>query len=527
MKLKNYLWPLLVAISLVAGVLIGGYLSVFDKPLANPFQDKGRVKLNKLIDLIEQEYVDNVNTDSIIDLTVNNILAQLDPHSVYIAKSEMDDVQESMKGSFVGIGLNYYIFKDTLAVIKPVFDGPSFNAGLKSGDRILYADKLKLFGNNIKNDSIVSLLKGDSGSKVTLKVYRKKENKTLDIVVTRGEIPLKSVDVGLMLTNDIGYIKINRFAETTYTEFKVVLTELINKGAKELVIDLRENGGGYMEPAIEIADELLSKNTIVVKTINKQGKARVTKATEKGSFETGKLSILINENSASASEIIAGAIQDNDRGEIIGRRSYGKGLVQREMFLGDGSAIRLTTARYYTPSGRSIQKPYNDGIDEYTNELHSRFESGELYESDSIHLADSLQFKTKSGRVVYGGGGIVPDVFIPLKSKNGEDAIQLLMRTGLVSYFVFEQIDAERVQFENLSSDEIVKKIYNNPKYFNNLKKHLVDSGLLFNLDKHKKNILFYLVAEYINQLETDQEYYEWILREDPMLKTLLNKKAL
>jgi len=525
MKLKKFLWPTIVAISLVIGLFIGNYISHFNRPILNPFHDKGRIKLNKLIDLIEQEYVDNVNTDSIIDLTVNNLLAHLDPHSVYIAKSEMDHVQESMKGSFVGIGINAYPFKDTLTVIKPVFGGPSYLAGLKSGDRILFADKIQLFGNGIKNDSIINLLKGESGSKVKLKVFRKKENKIIDVVVTRGDIPLKSVDVSFLLSKKIGFIKINRFSETTYTEFKTALDDLINKGATELVIDLRENGGGYMDPAIQIANEFLANGNLIVKTINKQGKERITKATKKGSFENGKISILINENSASASEIIAGAIQDNDRGTIIGRRSYGKGLVQREMYLGDGSAVRLTTARYYTPSGRSIQKPYNDGIDEYSNELYHRFETGELYDRDSIHLADSLQFRTKAGRIVYGGGGIVPDVFIPIKNKNGEDAIQLLMRTSLVSYFIFEQIDAERNLFENLSTDELIKKINTNPKYYNDLKKYLVDSGLLFNLDRHKKNILFYLTAEYINQLKPDQDYYEWILKDDPMLKPVLIKK--
>ena len=524
MKLNKLVWPLFVAIALAIGILIGVYLSVLDKPLNNYFNDNGRSKLNKLIDLIEQEYVDNVNTDSIIDLTVNNILAQLDPHSVYIAKSEMDEVQQSMKGSFVGIGINYYNFKDTLTIIKPTVNGPSFNAGLKSGDRILYANKIKLFGNNTNNDSIINLLKGDAGSKVDLKVFRKKENKIFDVTVTRADIPLKSVDVGFMLDNKKGYIKINRFAETTYTEFKAKLDELIKEGATELIIDLRENGGGYMEPAIQIADEFLEKGNIIVKTINKQGNERITKATEKGSFENGKITILINENSASASEIIAGAIQDNDRGTIVGRRSYGKGLVQREMYLGDGSAVRLTTARYYTPSGRSIQKPYNDGIDEYTNDLHNRFENGELYERDSIHLPDSLQFKTKAGRIVYGGGGIVPDVFIPLKNNSGEEAIQLLMRTNLVSYFVFEQIDNDRVLFESLSNEELIKKINSEPKYFNNLKSHLTKEGLLFNLDKHKKNIMFYLTAEYINQLKNEDDYYHWISKEDQMLKTVLKK---
>lgn len=521
MKFRNFLWPLLLVFSLTIGVFIGGYFSFFNKPLGDSFQNKGRDKLNKLIDLIEKEYVDNVDTDSIIDLTVNNILAQLDPHSVYIAKSEMDEVQESMKGSFVGIGINSYNYKDTLTIIKPVFGGPSYKAGLKNGDRILYANDFKLFGNDIANDSIVSILKGDAGSKVTLKVYRKKENKIFSVVVTRGEIPLKSVDVGLMLKDKTGFIKINRFSETTYAEFKTALDELIKNGAKELIIDLRENGGGYMDQAVQIADEFLSDGDVIVKTINKQGKERITKATDKGSFEKGKLTILINENSASASEIIAGAIQDNDRGTIVGRRSYGKGLVQREMYLGDGSAVRLTTARYYTPSGRSIQKPYNDGIDEYSNELYSRFESGELYERDSIHLADSLQFKTKAGKIVYGGGGIVPDVFIPLKNKSGEDAIQLLMRTSLVSNFVFVQIDEDRNVFESLSTQDLVKKLNTDPKYFNNLKKHLTNEGLLFNLDKHKKSIMFYLTAEYINQLKSDQDFYDWILKEDQMLKVL------
>lgn len=521
MKLRKFLWLILLVISLAVGIFIGGYFPFLNQPLGNSFQDKGRDKLNKLIELIEKEYVDNVDTDSIIDLTVNNILAQLDPHSVYIAKSEMDEVQESMKGSFVGIGINSYNYKDTLTIIKPVFGGPSYKAGLKNGDRILYANDLKLYGNDIKNDSLISILKGDAGSKVSLKVFRKKENRIFSVDVIRGEIPLKSVDVGLMLKDKTGFIKINRFSETTYAEFKTALDELIKNGAKEMIIDLRENGGGYMDQAVQIADEFLSNGDIIVKTINKQGKERITKATDKGSFENGKLTVLINENSASASEIIAGAIQDNDRGTIVGRRSYGKGLVQREMYLGDGSAVRLTTARYYTPSGRSIQKPYNDGIDEYSNELYSRFESGELYERDSIHLADSLQFKTKAGKIVYGGGGIVPDVFVPLKNKSGEDAIQLLMRTSLVSNFVFVQIDEDRNVFESLSTQDLIKKLNTDPKYFNNLKKHLTNEGLLFNLDKHKKSIMFYLTSEYINQLKSDQDYYDWILKEDPMLKAL------
>jgi len=520
MNKKSYLWPLLTAGSLAAGIVLGGYFTKNGTPFSVK-EDYGRLKLNKLIDLIEQEYVDNVNTDSIIDMTVNNILSQLDPHSTYISKSEFDEVQNVMKGSFVGIGINYYVLNDTLAVVKPLPGGPSDKAGLKPGDRILYAEKVQLFNQGLSNDSIINLLKGNNGSKALLKVYRKSSNKIFDVQITRGEVPLKSVDVAIKIDNKTGYIKINRFAETTYTEFKAGLESLLKQGISELVLDLRENGGGYMEPAIQIADDFLKGNEVIVKTVNKKGNVKITKASNKGLFTNKKLYVLINENSASASEIIAGAIQDNDRGTIVGRRSYGKGLVQREMYLGDGSAVRLTTARYYTPSGRSIQKPYQDGLDEYNNDLSNRFKSGELYSKDSIHLADSLRFKTTGGRTVFGGGGIVPDVFVPLKNKHGEDAIQLLMKTSLVSYYVFEEIESERAALEALTPQQLSERIYKDPKYFNDLKKHLKSSGLTFNLDRHKNNIMFYLVAEYMHQLYDDNAYYNWILQQDPMIQKI------
>jgi len=520
MSKKNYLWPLLVAVSLAIGVVVGGYFG--GKGVSFSVKENiGRVKLNKLIDLIEHEYVDNVNTDSIIDRTVNNILSQLDPHSTYISHSEFEDVQNAMKGSFVGIGINYYVLNDTLAVVKPLRGGPSAEAGIKAGDRILYADKVRLFDQGLPNDSIVNLLRGVDGSKVFLKVYRKSTEKIFDVQITRGEVPLKSVDAAIKIDDQRGYIKINRFSETTYDEFKTGLEALLNEGISELILDLRENGGGYMEPAIQIADDFLRKDDIIVKTVNKKGNVRITKASNKGLFVDQPLYVLINENSASASEIIAGAVQDNDRGSIVGRRSYGKGLVQREMYLGDGSAVRLTTARYYTPSGRSIQKPYMDGLEEYNNDLNNRFKSGELYSKDSIHLADSLKFKTVGGRIVFGGGGIVPDVFVPLKTKHGEDAIQLLMKTSLVSYYVFEEIEKERAVLEQLSPEELATYIYENPNYFDALKAHLKVSGLTFNLDRHKKNIMFYLVGEYIHQLYDEDAYYHWILQEDPMIQKI------
>ncbi|HLV51618.1 MAG TPA: S41 family peptidase [Flavobacterium sp.] len=524
MSKRNYLWPLLVAASLAIGIVVGGYFGGKGVPFSVK-DNSGRVKLNKLIDLIEHEYVDNVNTDSIIDRTVNNILSQLDPHSTYISRSEFEDVQNAMKGSFVGIGINYYVLNDTLAVVKPLRGGPSAKAGIKAGDRILYADKTQLFDQGLSNDSIINLLKGVDGSKAFLKVYRKSTGKTFDVEITRGEVPLKSVDAAIKIDDERGYIKINRFSETTYEEFKTGLENLLNQGISELILDLRENGGGYMEPAIQIADDFLGKDNVIVKTVNKKGNVRITKASNKGLFMDQQLYILINENSASASEIIAGAIQDNDRGMIVGRRSYGKGLVQREMYLGDGSAVRLTTARYYTPSGRSIQKPYMDGLDEYNNDLNNRFKSGELYSKDSIHLADSLKFKTVGGRIVFGGGGIVPDIFVPLKTKHGEDAIQLLMKTSLVSYYVFEEIEKERAVLEQFSPEELATYIYDNPTYFEALKTHLKVSGLTFNLDRHKKNIMFYLVGEYVHQLYDDDAYYHWILQQDNMIQKINNLK--
>src|SRR5690554_57781 len=521
---KNYLWPLLMAISLSFGVVAGGYFAGKGASFSVKEQS-GRIKLNKLIDLIEDEYVDNVNTDSIIDRAVNNILAQLDPHSIYISRSEFEDVQNAMRGSFVGIGINYYVLNDTLAIVKPLKGGPSEKAGLKAGDRILFADNAQLFNKGINNDSIVSLIRGVEGSKTQLKIYRKSTGKIFDVVITRGEVPLRSVDTAIKIDEQRGYIKVNRFSETTYKEFREGLERLLEQGISELILDLRENGGGYMEPAIQMANDFLKKEDVIVKTVNKKGNVRITQASTKGLFVDEPLYILINENSASASEIIAGAIQDNDRGVIVGRRSYGKGLVQREMYLGDGSAVRLTTSRYYTPSGRSIQKPYMDGLDEYNNDLSNRFKSGELYSKDSIHLPDSLKYRTVGGRVVFGGGGIVPDVFVPLKTKHGEDAIQLLMKTSLVSYYVFEEIERERDLLERMSAEDLAAKIYDDPKYFNDLKMHLKSSGLTFNLERHRKSIMFYLVGEYIHQLYDDDAYYHWVLQEDPMIQKIYNLK--
>ncbi|KGO89697.1 S41 family peptidase [Flavobacterium suncheonense] len=523
MKIKRIYLPMLIAATLAVGFLIGGYLN-FSGP-KDFTANTNRSKLNKLMELIENEYVDDVNADSIVDLTVNGILEKLDPHSVYIAKSEMEQVTQSMKGDFVGIGVNFYMYKDSVAIIKPIANGPSEKAGLKAGDRILFADRTKLFGRKLPSDSLFAKLKGEEGSKVNLTVYRRSENRKFKVNVTRGVVPIKSVDIATMLDAKTGYIKINRFAETTYKEFHAGLLNLKKQGMTELIVDLRENGGGYMEIAAQIADEFLKKKELIVEVKNKKGNIDKTFASEKGNFENGKLYVLINENSASASEILAGAIQDNDRGIIVGRRSFGKGLVQKEMPLGDGSAVRLTVARYYTPSGRSIQKPYDHGTEEYFSDFEKRFISGELFAADSIKVADSLKFKTKKGRVVYGGGGIIPDIFVPIEGSHGDEALSMLMQSGIAGYFVFEQLDKDRKSFQLLTFSQMLNKLNNTDAYFNNFKNYIATSGLILNLEGSKERVKRYLAAEFARQLFDENKYFQIVLKEDPMVKRVLNKK--
>jgi len=522
-KISKKYWPLFLFSSIAVGVIIGSQLNVNGN--SDLTSNNYRGKLNRLIDFIEREYVDEVDTDSIVDLTVNGILEKLDPHSVYISRGEFNQVAESMRGDFVGIGVNFYMYNDSVAVIKPLPGGPSEKAGIQAGDRILYADNYQLFGKKLPSDSLFSKLKGQVGSEVSLTVYRKSANKKIKLKLKRDVIPIKSVDVALMINKNTGYIKINRFAESTYDEFETGLSKLIKQGATQLILDVRDNGGGYLEKAVEIADDFLKKDALIVYTKNKKGQIDQTKATSKGVFENSKVYVLINENSASASEIIAGAIQDNDRGLIVGRRSFGKGLVQREMPLGDGSAVRLTVARYYTPSGRSIQKPYENGSEEYFDEFNKRFVNGELYEKDSIKVADSLKFKTVKGRTVYGGGGIIPDVFVPLEGKHGDEAIEMIMQYGVVSYYVFEQLDNNRKEFAALNYVDFLQKMEATDVYFQGFQKHLSKSGLAIPLDASKPLVKRYLTAEFARQLFDDEKYYEIILKEDAMVKAVLNLK--
>lgn len=519
---KKYL-PILFFATLAFGVVLG---TMLDFPVSGNFSSANnhKNKLNKLIDFIDNEYVDSVDTDSIVNLTVNNILEKLDPHSVYIAQEEMEEVSQSMRGDFVGIGIHFYMVGDTIAVIKPIENGPSAKAGIQAGDRILFAGKAKLFGKKIPQDTLFSKLKGNVGSEVQLTVYRKTQNKKFNVIVKRDVVPIKSVDVALMLDKTTGYIKINRFAETTYAEFKKGLLSLKKQGAKTVVIDVRDNGGGYLEKAVEIADDFLKKDQLIVFTKNKKGRIDKTFASEKGIFETGNVFVLINENSASASEILAGALQDNDRATIVGRRSFGKGLVQREMDFGDGSAVRLTVARYFTPTGRSIQKSYEGGNEDYFKEFGHRFETGELYSKDSIKLADTIKFKTPKGKIVYGGGGIVPDVFVPLEVEHGQESIAYVMQSPMVANFVFEQLDQDRKSFKGITIEQLLAKMEKTDLYFNNFRAYLKKNEIDLRLDKNKELVKRYITAEFAGQLFGEQKYYEIILKQDAMIKAVLKK---
>ena len=521
MKSRDKYLPILLFSCIAFGIMIGGMLNFPERKLST--KNASQVKLNRLIDFIDNEYVDEVNSDSIVELTVNSILQKLDPHSIYIPPSLQTAEAEIMKGDFVGIGINFYMHNDTVAVVSPLPNGPAEKAGIKAGDRILYADNTKLFGRNLPSDSLFNKLKGDEGSSVSLTIFRKKSNKKLKVNVIRETVAIKSVDIATTLNATTGYIKINRFAETTYDEFYQGLAELKKKGVSTLIIDLRNNGGGYLERAVEIADELLKNKELIVFTKNKKGFVDKTFATENGIFENGKVFVLIDENSASASEILAGAIQDNDRGTIVGRRSFGKGLVQREMDFDDGSAVRLTTARYYTPSGRSIQKPYTKGEGEkYSHEFDKRFESGELYAKDKIKIADSLKFKTKKGRIVYGGGGIVPDIFVPLEVKKGEEGVAYLMNTGVMGHFVFEQLDKDRKKYSNLTLDQYLNIANEDNTLVSKFEKYMFNTGFDVDLSNNKVYVKKFIVAEFARQLYGETQYYQVFLKDDAMIKAIL-----
>ena len=520
-KKYNFIWPTVLAAALALGFFLGGKLNFNDSPERLFTTNSKKDKLNRLIDYIDYEYVDDINTDSIVDITVNNILENLDPHSVYIPKREMSKVSESMKGDFVGIGINFYPYKDSISVIRTIVDGPSFLKGIKAGDRILMADNDSLYGKDMPNSEIVEKLKGKQGTSVKLKVYRKDEDRIFTVNVERGIVPIKSVQSYYMLTQDMGYIKVNRFAESTFKEFKAALTELQSQGATKLTLDLRDNPGGYLGVAEQMADEFLKAGKLILFTKNKKGKINNIHATDTGSFEDKPIYVLINERSASASEIIAGALQDNDIGTIVGRRSFGKGLVQREMELGDGSAVRLTVSRYYTPTGRSIQKAYKNGVKDYYKSFTDRYHSGELVSLDSIKVVDSLKFTTPKGKVVYGGGGIIPDVFVPIGT-NEEEAVEAMDSRGFISYFIFEHLDEDRQRYADYSQEEFVRDFKVDDILFERFVEYAVRNNINMRFYDNQAHVKLFLKASLAEQLYGPNVHAKIKSKADAMLNQVL-----
>jgi carboxyl-terminal processing protease len=401
-------------------------------------------KASTLLQLINNFYVDTLNMSELTEKAIVLTLKELDPHSAYVSKKNVEKVNEPLEGSFEGVGLTFQLFKDTILVIAPIPGGPSDKVGIFAGDKIITVDGEDAFGKDITNQWVMDHLRGKKGTEVTVGIYRKGVDALIDFSIIRDKIPINSLDAAFMLDDKTGYVKLNRFARNSQDEFLEAMARLKAKGMENLVFDLRGNSGGFLGTAMSISDDFLKGGELIVYTEGIHSPRQDRKATKNGIFEKGKLVVLINEGSASASEIVSGAVQDLDRGLIIGRRSFGKGLVQRQFKMPDGSLVRLTVARYYTPSGRSIQKPYDEGVDEYYKDFANRIAHGELIHPDSIHFPDSLKFTTKNGRIVYGGGGIMPDIFIPWDSTRYNDVFAALVRKGVFNSFVNEYLNDNR-----------------------------------------------------------------------------------
>ncbi|MES2565337.1 MAG: S41 family peptidase [Bacteroidota bacterium] len=454
-KKYNSLLPILLSFVLVLGIWLGYFLSKRINSGSGAKQNyhaSTNEKINSLLDYIEYQYVDTINKKNLVEKTVTAMLQSLDPHSSYIAASEFESVNEPLEGNFDGIGIEFNIIKDTIRVIAPIAGGPSEKIGIRAGDRLVRVEGKNMAGVKITNKEVFEKLRGKSGTIVKVSVLRNGVSKLLEFDITRGAIPLYSVDASYLVAPEIGYIKISKFAATTYQEYLKAFNDLSKKGMKKLILDLRGNPGGYLNAAVDISDEFLASGLQIVYTQGKANPKKIYKATQHGSFENNPLVILIDEGSASASEIVAGAIQDNDRGTIIGRRSFGKGLVQDQLQLPDGSAIRLTIARYYTPTGRCIQKPYSEDKELYYSEEYDRYENGELVNQDSIKLDKTKLYKTPEGKTVYGGGGIMPDEFVPIDTTKTNTFLNKAFYTGVINTFAFEYADNNRSKLKTYGS---------------------------------------------------------------------------
>lgn len=437
MNRRLSIWlPLIMAIILALGIQVGMMMN--NAKRSTLFSRSASKTLDEVLDYVQAKYVDTVNISNLEDGAVADVLEQLDPHSNFIPSKDLKEVNQEMEGNFEGIGIEFFIVSDTIMVVSVISGGPAESVGILAGDKIIMIDDTSFAGKNITDRDVVSHLRGPKGTKVKVSIRRKGVSKLLPFNITRDKIPMYSIDASYMIDKNTGYIKVNRFSETSYDEFTGAIKKLKQEGMVRLVVDLRQNGGGLLNAAADIIDELLDQEKIMVYTKGRVYSRMDYKTRVMGDFEEGPLAILIDEGSASASEIVAGAIQDWDRGVIVGRRSFGKGLVQEQYGLSNGSALRLTVAKYYTPSGRCIQKPYEKNLNDYYGEVNNRYHNGEVMNADSIHLNDTVKYFTSRGRVVYGGGGIIPDVFVSVDtSNNGNSFLNAVLNQALIQQFSY------------------------------------------------------------------------------------------
>lgn len=448
-KHNSIIWyPLVISIAIVLGIVIGNYISTKKFTL-----DKDR-KINAVLNLIQSEYVDSIDVKDLVEQAIPAIIGNLDPHSYYIPASDIRAENEKLDGSLSGIGVSFFMMNDTANVDQVIPNGPAEKVGMLAGDRIISVNGESIVGGTLTAEGIRSKIRGEKGTKVRIGVKRNTSKKTLTFTITRDDIPMNTIDVSYMLDDKTGYIKIAQFGKNTYDEFFAALSKLKKDGASRYIVDLRGNPGGYMEMAILMVNEFLEQGELIVYTKGRKEREDIQVwSDDQGSFHDAQVAVLIDEYSASASEIMAGALQDNDRGLVVGRRSFGKGLVQKQIYLPDSSAIRLTIARYYTPSHRCIQKDYTLGDeDDYSKELYDRYSHGELYSADSIKVDKSKIFRTANGRIVYGGGGIVPDIFVPNDTTGVTTYYRAVANLGLLQQYVYTYVDINRNQLKNVKT---------------------------------------------------------------------------
>ena len=493
---KSDFSPIVFALILVFGILLGKNLNF------ETFHSNDLNKFNLVLSQLEDVYVDSINKDDLIEEAVTNLLKNLDPHSYYIKAKDLASINEPMEGSFDGIGVEFNLIKDTILVVAPISGGPSQSVGIFSGDKIISVNGETIAGTGLKNEDVFKLLRGKRGTKVNVGILRKGYRELLEFEITRDKIPIYSVDVSYMIDPELGYIKINRFAANTYKEFINASKKLLDNGMKKLVLDLRNNPGGYLDAAINISNEFLDDNLLIVYTNNRLGDKKEYYSNQKGLLINTPVIVIIDEGSASASEIVAGALQDNDKGTIVGRRSFGKGLVQEQFECSDGSAFRITTQKYHTPTGRCIQRPYKKGkSDDYASELIDRMNSGELINKDSIVFNDSLKFITPNGKIVYGGGGIMPDIFVPLDTNSYHPAISEAIRKDLIRQFAFNYTNQYRSELESQELSNFIAFFELNINELKNLELYFNSFNVkisIFELSKIDKDILTTQVKAYI-----------------------------